>query len=187
MGVPLSTQIAEQYSVSEPFMDLTMALLTKDNRDDFRKFKSLSNLDTFTVGYLERKEFAALFQKYFPKAGVVQLDSIMQFFNDGDTINIRDSLTVEALIVSAEGGATYTMIHPNYQLVNPFPYNLSAPRVFLFDKPDPVFKEFVDNFIKIRQKDGTFDHLYDYWILGKDVNINEKNWSVIRDVLHWVD
>lgn len=187
MAVPLSTQIAEQYSVSEPFMDLTMALLTKDNQDDFRKFKSLSNLDTFTVGYLERKEFAVQFQKYFPQAGVVQLDSIGQFFNENDTIKIRDSLTIEALIVSAEGGSTYTMIHPDYQLVNPFPYNISAARVFLFDKPDPEFKEFVNNFIKVNQKDGTFENLYDYWILGKEVSINKKNWSVIRDVLHWVE
>ncbi|RLD71442.1 MAG: hypothetical protein DRJ10_19460, partial [Bacteroidetes bacterium] len=187
MGVPLSTEIAEQYSVSEPFMDLTMALLTKDNQDDFRKFKPLSNLDTFTVGYLERKEFALLFQKYFPKAGVVQIDSISQFFNNNDTINIRDSLTIQALIVSAEGGSTYTMLYPSYQLVNPFPYNISAPKVFLFDKVDPEFKEFVDNFIKIRQKDGTFQHLYNYWILGEDVIINDKNWSVIRDVLHWVE
>ena len=187
MAVPLSTQIAEQYSVSEPFMDLTMALLTKDNQDDFRKFKSLSNLDTFTVGYLERKEFAVQFQKYFPQAGVVQLDSIGQFFNENHTIKIRDSLTIEALIVSAEGGSTYTMIHPDYQLVNPFPYNISAARVFLFDKPDPEFKEFVNNFIKVNQKDGTFENLYDYWILGKEVSINKKNWSVIRDVLHWVE
>ncbi|RLD85959.1 MAG: hypothetical protein DRJ07_01935 [Bacteroidetes bacterium] len=187
MGVPLSTKIAEQFSVSEPFMDLTMALLTKDSRDDFRKFKSHLNLDTFTVAYLERKEFADKFQNYFPKAGVVQLDSIMQFFNNSDTINIRDSLTIDALIVSAEGGATYTMLYPNYQLVNPFPYNISVPRVFLFDKPDPEFREFVNNFIKIQQKDGTLENLYDYWILGKDININKKNWSIIRDVFHWVD
>ena len=187
MGVPLSTKIAEQFSVSEPFMDLTMALLVKDSRDDFRKFKTLSNLDTFTVGYLERKEFAIQFQKYFPNAGIVELDSIMQFFNNRDTINIRDSLTIEAIIISAEGGATYTMLHPNYQLVNPFPYNISVPRVFLFDRPDPEFREFVNNFLRIRQKDGTFENLYDHWILGKDVNMSKKNWSVIRDVLHWVD
>ena len=29
--------------------------------------------------------------------------------------------------------------------------------------------------------------IYDYWILGKNVRQQEHRWSVIRDVLHWVD
>lgn len=186
IGVALSTKLAEQYSVSEPFMDLSMALLTKDNRSEFTSFKSLSNLDTFTVAYIERKEFAKQFQTYFPQAGIVSLDSISQFFSDKDTLTVKDSLTIDALIVSAEGGATYTMIHPDYQLANPFPYRISVPRVFLFDKPDPEFKEFVNNFIKIKKNDGTFNNLYEHWILGKDVKLHKKNWSIIKDVLHWV-
>ena len=33
----------------------------------------------------------------------------------------------------------------------------------------------------------TLWHLYDRWILGKDAEQKEPRWSVIRNVLHWVD
>ncbi len=29
--------------------------------------------------------------------------------------------------------------------------------------------------------------LYDYWILGKEVEAKEPRWSVIRNVLHWIE
>jgi hypothetical protein len=30
-------------------------------------------------------------------------------------------------------------------------------------------------------------HLYDFWILGRGAASTEPRWSVIRDVLGWVD
>ena len=35
--------------------------------------------------------------------------------------------------------------------------------------------------------DGTIDGLFDYWIMGKNAGPSGQRWSIIRDVLHWVD
>jgi hypothetical protein len=39
----------------------------------------------------------------------------------------------------------------------------------------------------MKEKDGTIQKAYDYWVLGKQFKKKQPRWSVIRDVLHWVE
>ena len=52
---------------------------------------------------------------------------------------------------------------------------------------DDDFARVVDTWIQLKQKDGTIAALYDYWILGRSAGGAAPRWSVLRDVLHWVD
>lgn len=47
--------------------------------------------------------------------------------------------------------------------------------------------EFIDTWIELKQRQGTIETLYDYWILGQGVVEKRLRWSVIRDVLHWIE
>ena len=47
--------------------------------------------------------------------------------------------------------------------------------------------DFMNIWIDLKQKDRTIQSLYDYWILGKNAVPTQPRWSVIRDVLHWVE
>ena len=46
---------------------------------------------------------------------------------------------------------------------------------------------FVNMWIELKKKDGTIDAVFDHWILGKAAEPKKPRWSVIRDVLHWVE
>ena len=35
--------------------------------------------------------------------------------------------------------------------------------------------------------EGTIQHAYDYWILGRGGEKDGPRWSILRDVLGWVD
>jgi hypothetical protein len=37
------------------------------------------------------------------------------------------------------------------------------------------------------ERNGMTQELYDYWILGKGAVETRPRWSIVRDVLHWVD
>ena len=50
------------------------------------------------------------------------------------------------------------------------------PEISFWRHPDDLFGS-----------DGTIDALYGHWILGKYAVKREPRWSVIRNVLHWVD
>jgi ABC-type amino acid transport substrate-binding protein len=58
---------------------------------------------------------------------------------------------------------------------------------FPYGGPDPEFENFLDAWIQEQVAHGTVDEFYDHWILGKGAEAREARWSVIRDVLHWVD
>ena len=46
---------------------------------------------------------------------------------------------------------------------------------------------FLSNWLDIKRRDATLDRLYRYWVLGRDEGRREPRWSVIRNVLGWVD
>ena len=41
--------------------------------------------------------------------------------------------------------------------------------------------------IEVKLRDGTIDDLFGHWILGEEAKKSEPRWSIVRDVLHWVD
>jgi hypothetical protein len=52
---------------------------------------------------------------------------------------------------------------------------------------DAEMAAFVNVWIDLARKDGTIQSLYDHWILGRTAAPRAPRWSIIRNVLHWVD
>ena len=52
---------------------------------------------------------------------------------------------------------------------------------------DQEWMQFVNTWIELKRRDGTIDALYGHRILGKQATKREPRWSVIRNVLRWVD
>ncbi len=46
---------------------------------------------------------------------------------------------------------------------------------------------FLNRWIELKERDGTKDRLFDYWIRGLAEEKRSPRWSVIRDVLGWVE
>ncbi|MGI9265402.1 MAG: hypothetical protein ACR2QU_10750, partial [Gammaproteobacteria bacterium] len=44
---------------------------------------------------------------------------------------------------------------------------------------------FLNSWLDLRIALGTTDRLFDYWILGHELNEVEPRWSVIRNVFGW--
>ena len=50
---------------------------------------------------------------------------------------------------------------------------------------DPEFETFLQNWLTLKRSTGTFEELYDYWILGQSVKPRRPRWSIMRNVLGW--
>ncbi len=46
---------------------------------------------------------------------------------------------------------------------------------------------FISTWVEMNTKNGLVDKLFQHWIGGGGAKPKEPRWSVIRDVLHWVD
>ena len=64
---------------------------------------------------------------------------------------------------------------------------LSAPLAYPFARSNRDVADFVNAWIELKKNDGSIETLVDYWILGKETKKRPKRWSVIHDVLSWVD
>ena len=64
---------------------------------------------------------------------------------------------------------------PGYAMLEPVPLRDTVRPPAIPDKVD------------LKRKDGTVDELYDYWMLGGASRPREPRWSIIRNVLGWVD
>ena len=46
---------------------------------------------------------------------------------------------------------------------------------------------FLNRWIELQRQDGTLEYLHEYWIQGREAEQTTPRWSVIRNVLGWVD
>ena len=47
--------------------------------------------------------------------------------------------------------------------------------------------DFVNSWLDLRKKDTSIQKVFNHWILGQGAKEKKPRWSIIRDVLHWVD
>ena len=94
---------------------------------------------------------------------------------------------MDALVYGAEQGSAWTLVYPEFTVVVPRPIPLTAPVVFPLPLEERELTKFVNTWITLKKKDGTMNRLFAYWIQGKEAGRQEPRWSIIRNLLHWVE
>jgi hypothetical protein len=52
---------------------------------------------------------------------------------------------------------------------------------------EPLLADFVETWLTLQRESGILDRLQSYWINGEGAESTEPRWSIVRDVLGWVD
>ena len=174
----ISSRYAEEVELSHPYLKVSLALVVPKENKNFDDFGRAIKLDTFTVAYFERAEIASEFLTYFPHAGAYPIKTMEEFFQPAP----NDSIQLDAYLTSAERASAFTVVFPEYKVSNPLPYHIENSLVFPLAR-DEVWRKYVDNWIDYRTQDGTFQQIYDQWILGREYKPKEKPWSILHNVI----
>jgi Na+/H+-dicarboxylate symporter/ABC-type amino acid transport substrate-binding protein len=179
-GQNLTTDMVEKCFISKSYIDQTLAFIVPDHlRDQFNSKKALLKNKDLTIGVTD-PYYAEKLKRALPNINVKKLSSPRAFFKQ----NKKD---VSALLFFAEAGSVWTLIYPSFSVAIPYPVIIKIPLVYPLPVNDIKWKQYVDTWITLKIKDGTIDHVFKNWIEGEGAKPKEKRWSVIRDVLHWVD
>ena len=116
-------------------------------------------------------------------AKVVPLTSAREYF----TQDPSDPDAVEALVFSAEAGSAWSLVYPQFSVAVPRPAVIKQPLAYAVALGSRDLARFLDQWILLKQRDGTVDRLFEHWITGERREQAGQRWSVIRDVLGWVD
>ena len=93
---------------------------------------------------------------------------------------------VDAILSPAEEAVAWTILYPQYTVAIPRPIS-SFPMGYVLPKGSVELLKAVNVWLQLAERNRTIDGLYDYWIQGKIDKQQPPRWSVVRDVLHWVD
>jgi ABC-type amino acid transport substrate-binding protein len=166
--------------MSEPYLVVNMGLVVKDHqRNDFENEEVINRRKRLRIGVVKGSYFEKRTADHFPNAQIVTLDSPRQFFDE-------DWRELDALATHAESGAAWTLVYPDYTVVNPLQRRDSAPVSMAIGGFDVVLDDTLNTWIRLMRMDGTLDKLFDHWMLGKNTKPRQPRWSIVRDLLHWM-
>ena len=179
-GVVVTPDRAMGTLFSTPYLDETLAFVTRDQqRDHFRTWDAIRQLGAVRVGVPDIPAFRRAVAARAPALELVPLRQADQFLTGRDE--------VMAYVLPAERGSVLTLLHPSYSVVVPQPDTIKLPIAYPLARSDERWVRFINTWLDLKRRDGTIDALYRHWILGEHAARLKPRWSVVRNVLHWVE
>jgi ABC-type amino acid transport substrate-binding protein len=179
-GVVITPERAADLLFSAAYMDETLAFVTPDHwRDRFRTWDTIRALGPVRVGMPDMPAYRRAIVARAPNLEIVNLRRPEELFRPDDGLM--------AYVLPAERGSVFTLLHPSYSVVVPQPDTIKLPLGYPVARGDERWVTFVNTWLELKRRDGTIDALYRHWILGRSAVNPTPRWSVIRNVLHWVD
>jgi Na+/H+-dicarboxylate symporter/ABC-type amino acid transport substrate-binding protein len=180
-GLTATPDRAFKFRISEPYMKSTMSFVVRDHlRSKFSNRQKVQNLKAPKIGVLDVDYYVELLRDYLPQAEIIRFKTPEKFFE-------QKPEDVDALFMSAERGSAWTLIHPEYSVAIPQPDVLAAPVSIAMARDAERLSHFINVWLRLKREDRDLDELYQYWILGRGAEPRQPRWSIIRDVLGWVD
>ena len=179
-GMPVTPRLSTVSLFSAPYLDETLAFVVKDYlRSRFETWESIAQIRDLTIGVPPLP--------YYERTLATRLPGVPLKRFDPGLDPLEASAGFDAVVLPAERGSVFTLLHPEWGVVVPQPGVVKVPLAFPLAGRDEEWAGIVNTWIELKQRDGTIDALYDQWILGKTSSSRSPRWSLIRNVLHWVN
>jgi ABC-type amino acid transport substrate-binding protein len=181
-GIAVTPDRAVRMVFSNPYVDETFAFVVKDHlREEFSSWAGIRDLGVFTVASPNLPYFIAPVKARAPELQLQVVDTMKQI-EDGMKVGRFD-----AIALPAERGSVLTLLNPKYTVVVPEPGTIKIPLAYALAGQDQDWAYFINTWLELKGRDGTIDALYGHWILGKQVGKRQPRWSIMRNVLHWIE
>ncbi len=181
-GVLVTTNRAREMLFSESYLDETLAFVVPDGqRDQYASWDAIRDRGALTIAVPDVPYYVQKLQELLPRAVFkVHAGGIEPLFDPA-------TMHADALALPAERGSAWTLMYPAYSVAVPGPAPIHVPLAYPIGKGDERLAAFVNTWIALKRKDGTLDAAYKHWILGQDAAPRQPRWSIVRNVLHWVE
>lgn len=170
--------------LSAPYTTGTMGLAVRDNRrHEFASIEVLHRSHGLKIGVpLDTRQVIYSMRRYFGDADVefITLEFWQTFFEGRHP-------ELDAFLVPAENGSAWSLLHPEYTVVVPQPDPVKVPSAFGLALNAGELVDAVNEWVVFAANEGMIQRAYDYWILGQGAGEKRPRWSILRDVLGWVE
>jgi Na+/H+-dicarboxylate symporter len=181
--LPLRPELTERMAVTSPVLDIPLGLIVRDHRrHEFRTWAEVRRMRGLRIAIPDTPSAARVLASVLPGAtGVVLREE-----KDIGHILAAGAPDVDAVGAFAQEGAAWTILYPRFSLVTPTPTQF-VPAVYGVARGNTGLLLYLDTWLLNAKVNGTVDEIYRYWMLGHVQKTQPPRWSVVRNVLHWVD
>ncbi len=180
-GLIATTTLAEKVSFTRPYLDVHMGIVVVDHQKRrFDTIEKIKNEPALRIATRQHKYYGPRIKEHLPQATVVPIESNSAFFEG-------EAMDFSFLFDSVEVGSAWTLLYPDFQAIIPRPLDAAAPLAYATSGGDERWMNFLNSWIRLQEKDGTMRTLYRHWVLGETAVKKEPRWSIIRNVLGWVE
>lgn len=174
----------EKFTLTIPVYTSSVGFIVPDHlRQSFQSWDAIRERGASVRIALPRNAEAIAFAR-----SILSDAALVPLSGPGDQRRMLESEApgVDAIADLSEEGAAWTLLYPDFSLVVPKP-PIFAPMGIGVARGNQSLAQTLDAWIIAEKAKGTVDALYRYWMLG-DATRSAKppRWSVIRNVLHWL-
>ncbi len=166
---PDNTIVNSALNTSRGYQVIHLALLIKDNTHDVLASARKGTLNRpYVLGSYERVSPTSYIRlavaRELSLTSVPTNVEIVEFESDVSYTKAMEEHKIDAIVVSAEFGAAYAILHPEFTMYPSFGKRLPLSVVMLTAGDDRVFEEYFDTWIDNMTRRGFFNHLQKHWI-----------------------
>jgi len=177
-GTAISAERALHVLFSTPYLDETLAFLVLDHdRAAFSSWDAVHSHRLLRIGMPRGSYYERKVKEELPRAEIVTFEDVPSMF-------APSRAPLDALVLTAERGSAYTLLHPEYSVAVPKPRPLKVPLAYVIAGRDQPLATMVGTWIELKRRDGTIDELFARWILGRDASPHRRRWSVVDNLLN---
>jgi len=166
---------------TDVFFEGNLAFVVPDDRrDEFNSREAVKSQKDLKIAILANGYYERILRDYLPGTKLIRIDSPRAFFR-------AKPGEYDALVTAAEVASAWTLVYPEFSVAVPKPDVLSVPVGYVLRIGDEEWRRYVNVWLALKRNDGTFQRLYDHWILGKDAGSQGPRWCIARDVLGWME
>jgi hypothetical protein len=183
--LPISAARTHMFALTVPVYESAVGLIVRDHkRDAYRTWQQIDTLGAdFRLGVDGSLSSMAMSRDIFPYATFTPIkDMVVQ-----DSILESGAQNLDAITDMAEEGAAWTLLYPAFSVIVPQPA-VRIPVAYAVERHNEELLLATNAWLQSEIGKGAIEELYNYWMLGEAIQEQRPpRWSVIRNVLHWVD
>jgi Na+/H+-dicarboxylate symporter len=181
LGVTLNSSDIKNLAFSQTYQELTLGLVmnkqtkkeVQRDSDDFFKQSDLKVALTKPNPYIET------FKVALPNINMLYISAPEDFYKSKGGYDV--------FLTSMECGSVWNMLYPGFEVLPIKNGALKNHVVIAVSANNDKLLRQVNEWLRLKQSQGLFDLLYDYWVRGLPRELAEKQprWCIMHDVLGW--
>lgn len=166
---------------TEPYLCAKFCFVVQEHmKKTFSTIDSIYKDKRIKIAALKGSSFETVAKELFPQIPLILLNTYADF-------SLNDPYV--ALLWEEQEAIAWTLHHRHHRIVLPQPELGVDTLSYAIRDDSPRFINYLNQWLKLKQTQGFTERQYDLWVKGRTeiAAPNEPRWSVVRNVLHWVD